>query len=176
MSRIFTTSDTHFSHKNIIQYCERPFKDVCKMNDVLITNWNFVVGPNDIIIHVGDFGLGPVLQLQDICSQLNGYKILIKGNHDRNASTMKQIGFNEIHNMWNLNVDEKVFHFQHYPPQPKDVFPYCDYFIYGHTHNHSGSNHPKTLNVCVENTNYTPIPLEVSTLSKLLLEQHSKKD
>ena len=38
MGRIFYTSDLHFSHSNIIQYCNRPFDSVEQMNDTLINN------------------------------------------------------------------------------------------------------------------------------------------
>ena len=51
----FFTSDTHFGHENIIKYCGRPFKDVEKMNERLIKNWNEVVKDTDTIFHLGDF-------------------------------------------------------------------------------------------------------------------------
>lgn len=35
----FFTSDTHFNHANIIRFCNRPFKDVNQMNEVLIENY-----------------------------------------------------------------------------------------------------------------------------------------
>lgn len=38
----FFTSDTHFGHANIINLCNRPFKDVNHMNDMLVENWNSV--------------------------------------------------------------------------------------------------------------------------------------
>jgi len=38
------TADLHLGHRNIIEYCNRPFADVDEMNRALIANWNQVVG------------------------------------------------------------------------------------------------------------------------------------
>jgi len=54
-SKIFFTSDTHFSHSNIIKFCDRPFSDVNEMNTALINNWNKVVPEDGIVFHLGDF-------------------------------------------------------------------------------------------------------------------------
>jgi len=43
---IFFTSDLHFYHYNIIQFCNRPFKNLHQMHDTLIENWNSVVPKN----------------------------------------------------------------------------------------------------------------------------------
>ena len=47
--KIFLIGDMHFMHRNIIKYCNRPFKDVEDMTEKLIKNWNSVVGKNDIV-------------------------------------------------------------------------------------------------------------------------------
>ena len=80
---VFILSDTHFNHSNIIKYCNRPFKSVDEMNDVIINNWNKVVGKDDIVFHLGDFFLGSKYDLKDIVSRLNGKIYLVRGNHDR---------------------------------------------------------------------------------------------
>ena len=54
-SKVFFTSDTHFYHGNIIRFCNRPFEDVEMMNETIISNWNRVVGPNDIVFAASPF-------------------------------------------------------------------------------------------------------------------------
>lgn len=79
---LWFTSDTHFFHGNIIEYCNRPFKDVYEMNEALIQNWNDRVKPGDVIFHLGDFGHCGSQKLKETLERLNGRKYLILGNHD----------------------------------------------------------------------------------------------
>ena len=79
-NNIWFTADTHFSHANIIKYCARPFDNVEGMDRTLITNWNKVVEPKDIVYHLGDFCFrNPERYL----NALNGYIYFIYGNHDK---------------------------------------------------------------------------------------------
>ncbi|WP_128477277.1 metallophosphoesterase family protein [Halorussus pelagicus] len=50
----FILSDTHFDHRNIINYCDRPYDSVERMNDALVANWNATVGEDDDVIFLGD--------------------------------------------------------------------------------------------------------------------------
>lgn len=94
--RYWFTSDLHLGHNNIIKYCKRPFKDVHEMNEVLITNWNDRIKPEDTVFHNGDFcfknspggkqGEGMTHKASYYTDKLNGNIIFIKGNHDRNNS------------------------------------------------------------------------------------------
>ena len=83
-SKIFWTSDTHFFHNNILKYCNRPFESVEAMNEMIVTNWNSVVKPDDHVYHLGDFCFGNV-EKWNWClepGRLNGHIHLILGNHD----------------------------------------------------------------------------------------------
>ena len=74
---------SYFKHGNIIKYCNRPFESSSDMNNALVSNWNKVVAPNDIVFHLGDFCFGDRKTWKSFCSKLNGTKYLIQGNHDR---------------------------------------------------------------------------------------------
>ena len=70
--KTFLTSDNHFSHYNIIRYCNRPFSSVEEMNQTMISRWNAKVSPGDIVIHLGDFALASKNEIGQIRNQLNG--------------------------------------------------------------------------------------------------------
>lgn len=77
------TSDTHFSHQNIIRYCDRPFSDTDEMDEAIIRNWNELVSPEDTVYHLGDVALGPIEKSLAKVGRLNGFIYLKTGNHDR---------------------------------------------------------------------------------------------
>ena len=94
--RYWFTADLHLGHKNIIKYCNRPFKSLYHMNETIIRNWNERIKPEDTIFHVGDFcfknssgkrGEGIKVSASYWEGRLNGKIIHLKGNHDRNNST-----------------------------------------------------------------------------------------
>lgn len=81
-NKIWFTSDTHFFHNKIIEYCQRPFANVEEMNNELIYRWNQVVRNDDVVFHLGDFCLGKAKKWNSILDKLNGKICLILGNHD----------------------------------------------------------------------------------------------
>jgi len=91
---IWFISDTHFSHFNIIRYCNRPFKSLEQMDKALIRNWNERVKPDDLVFELGDFnfknsaggkkGEGTMIKASDYEKRLNGKIIHIRGNHSCN--------------------------------------------------------------------------------------------
>lgn len=84
------TGDTHISHSKIIDYCDRPFKDIDHMNEEIIKRWNGNVKEEDTVYHLGDFCFGNPNRYLDC---LNGDIIFIKGNHDRSKLTKLIVGY-----------------------------------------------------------------------------------
>jgi len=83
MDKIFYIADTHFNHANIIRLDNRPYKDVLDMGAKMLENWNNAVGKDDIVYILGDFMWKFRDEDYDFAKQLNGRKILVKGNHDK---------------------------------------------------------------------------------------------
>ncbi len=87
MAATFFTSDLHFGHQNIIEYCNRPFGSVDEMNFGLVDRWNSVVGSDDEVWVLGDVCMGKVEETLRFVKQLHGTKQLVVGNHDRMFKT-----------------------------------------------------------------------------------------
>lgn len=106
---IFFTSDSHFSHANIINLCKRPFKDVNEMNEALIEKWNAKVKPNNEVYHLGDFAYRSGPELEDIVNRLNGRIYLIKGNHEKAVLSNSKIKsrFEWIKDYYELSINDK---------------------------------------------------------------------
>lgn len=147
----FAIADTHFGHKNIIKYCNRPFDTVEEMDDYMINRWNKVVDEEDTVYHLGDFALTNTKRQIEIFNQLNGNIKLIRGNHDHQTQTklVDRIGFKSVHN--NLIVNNFIL--SHRPINDNKLIN-----IHGHTHNNIIKD-KKHLCVSVERIDYTPIVL-----------------
>lgn len=120
--RVWLTSDTHFGHENIIRYCGRPFRNAAGMNLEITRRWNETVEPDDLVYHLGDFAMGGGEHKLDVwreyCQALNGTKILVRGNHDRSADFMRDVGFDDVHDNLIAEVDGRRVWMNHYPPVP----------------------------------------------------------
>ena len=78
----FYISDLHLGHKNILAFDNRPFFSLEEMTETIISNWNSVVGKNDSVYVLGDMFWNNA-EIPIVLPRLNGFKYLIKGNHDR---------------------------------------------------------------------------------------------
>lgn len=154
MSKIWFTSDTHFGSKRTLELSKRPFETVNEMDSTIIDNWNSVVGINDTVFHLGDFGN------YNIVKELNGKIILIRGNYERNISfpicTLLEYGFVDVWDEYSSEIEGYYMNLAHEPSKVKDKEGIN---LFGHIHKLCMI---KTygLNVGMDCHNFMPIDLE----------------
>ena len=174
-AKTYFISDTHFNHKNIIKYCNRPFKDVEEMNKVLIKNWNEAITDFDTVFHLGDVALTNESEIKELIPKLNGKKILIKGNHDKKSKEFfSKAGF-WIVTESSLKLDDEKIILSHKPLKDTEI-PEGYINVHGHIHNNplhkinpetNEMEYPEELyseklhfNVSVDVIEFKPISLE----------------
>lgn len=163
---MYFISDFHFSHKNIITYCNRPFKDTEEMDKTMIRNFLQKVPEGETCYILGDI-FNPKL----LGAFQNRHLVIILGNHDRRKK-LEQAIYDVIDEFY---LDCEVFKtpilirkYIWLSHEPLDFMvpesPYLN--IHGHVHSDVNYDNSKTweegsrrFNVSVERINYTPISL-----------------
>ena len=169
--KVWFTADTHFGHKNIIRYCQRPFVDVEEMNRVLIENWNNVVNEDDIVFHLGDFSVGGAVEWTNLLDQLHGRIFLIIGNHDMNNVNQGFMHrFIDVKMQMLISVGNQRLYLNHYPFLCYGGSYRNTWQLFGHVHtsqNQTGLDgsrldylFPTQYDVGVDNNNFTPVSFE----------------
>lgn len=159
------TSDTHFEHGNSIKHNCRPFSSIEEMREALIKNWNSVVGPKDIVYHLGDVSWiqkGPIID--DILYALNGVKHLIIGNHDKKIISNK--AWESVESTGRVSIGKDVdIYLCHFPWLAWNKSHYGSIHLHGHCHGNLPLDKTvKRWDMGVDCNNYTPV-----NLSEILL-------
>ncbi len=154
----FFTSDTHFHHAKIIQFCNRPYATVEEMNEDIITKWNSVVGNKDRVFHLGDFSWGNFEKTKSVFDRLHGQKHLILGNHD-DPRIHKKLGWNWIDKMEEVRIGDKLYQLCHYPQQSWDKSFHGARHVHGHCHG-TVTPHGWRCDVGVDSWGFTPVSFE----------------
>jgi len=158
-------ADTHFNHKNIIQYENRPFKTTEEMDAFMIEQWNKTVNPKDEVFIIGDFCFdNSGVYATRILHKLNGKKFLVKGNHD---SFLKNKNFDQTQLTWvkeyaEINDEGTRVILFHYPIASWNAKHYGAIHLYGHIHSHELTDAPdltNCYNVGVDVNNFKPVTL-----------------
>jgi calcineurin-like phosphoesterase family protein len=150
----FFTSDHHFWHRKIHEYCGRPWSVVEEMNEVMVSRWNAVVKPEDTVYHLGDFCFGPTEKIAAMRARLNGKIILTRGNHDRSKASMFRAGFDAVYKRLDIALDGYTLTALHDPDKVGDSS--ADYILCGHVHE-SWKSRGNIINVGVDKWDFTPV-------------------
>lgn len=159
---IWFTADTHFTHTNILKYCNRPFESIEEHDEILIQNWNRVVKPKEMVYHLGDVGFSfkakNPYRLITILQKLHGKIFLIRGNHDGQAmiSADRFVSVKDVHTLKHQKQKLFLSHYSHrtWPGAYRGV-PH----LYGHSHGNL-PDYGLSFDVGVDNWNYTPISFD----------------
>lgn len=153
MHNTFFISDLHFGHAKILEFSPNRYGSCIEEHDEwLVESWNEVVGKKDTVWVLGDVSMGNAGMKH--VGRLNGFKKLIKGNHDNQALRNYTKYFSQIHGI----VKYKQAWLSHCPIHPDEIRKQ-KFNIHGHVHNNS-INDLRYINVCVEALNGTPISYE----------------
>ena len=189
MSKIYFTSDTHFSHKRIREYCPESrngFSSLDEMNDAIIVAINKKVGPEDTLYHLGDVGFCSNTKNAEFLDRLDCKNIHVCfGNHDsgiKSSSTFKSKLISHTTDCMVINVMGLTIVCSHYPIiDPTNRIPdyvqtkidkllttKFDLWLHGHLH---GSRRPegKMFDVGVDTRNDLS-PWSLDEIVKLMLK------
>jgi len=167
MPNIFLASDHHFSHAGVIKFFRedgvtvlRDFATTEEMNEHMIAQHNQVVGKNDKVYMLGDVAFNKK-GLANV-GKLNGNKVLIKGNHDKESLNEYIKYFQDIRG--SHQFDGMVL--THIPVHPNSLSRW-PINVHGHLHSNvvtiEGTKTPDPRYYCVsmeQLDDYTPVSLE----------------
>jgi calcineurin-like phosphoesterase family protein len=155
------TTDTHFGHDAIVEYCGRPHN----FEDVIIRKHNDAISLGDVLIHLGDVSLYNEDYWNRRFTAIGASKFwLAKGNHDKRSDKWYlERGWDFVAKRIYLARYGKLIALSHEPV----LDGFFDFNIHGHFHN---AEHRKTKDVrpgltyrhklvALEYTNYRPVSL-----------------
>lgn len=185
----FFTSDLHIGHENSIKFDNRPFRDLDHMHKTFIANYNAQVPENGICYFLGDIATHNSELAKDFISQLNGTKVIIVGNHDKNYNALYNIGFDVVLNSATIYICGQRVTMSHCPlrgvfredvsdmkgaksgdnwhgeskNQAFSIENEGQFHLHGHIHSPNGGKSTKILNrqfdVGVPCNKYKPVPI-----------------
>lgn len=186
MPAVFLYADPHFGHQGVCKFLRedgtklRPFDNAEEMDVELIKRFNETVRPNDKVYFLGDVAMR-AKELHRVMPQLNGDKVLIKGNHDIFKMSEYSRHFRDIRGYHVMNGCI----LSHIPIHEESLGRFgCS--IHGHLHYrrvmkargfdakagkiiYGNEIDTRYFNVSVEHTNYAPILFEDAC--KKIIEQ-----
>lgn len=201
MSKTWFTSDSHFGHRKVIKFCNRPFTganccvgidpeisknckqcygygkvlEVEEMDEQLIKNWNEIVSPKDDVYHLGDVMFtSKKPDVTNLFKRLNGQIHWIYGNHDksfRNAAGAAWSG-----DYKELKVEGQKLILCHYPMMSWNGQMRGTIMLHGHCHGNLKHDGTKLLiDVGVDCWDYKPVSFEEIMIEAEMIKQNNQE-
>ena len=187
MHKVWFTADTHFGHKNIIKYCNRPFLDErerqlaksdqrgdCNLSDETVRRHdagildaiNTRVDQQDTLWVLGDFCWGKLEQARHYRDRIQCRDVrLVWGSHDH-----RSVGevFQQTIEQGMVRANGQKIWLNHYPMRTWDKSFHGSWHLYGHVHGalvgeDEQQNWRLAKDVGVDACDYRPIEMEELT-------------
>ena len=166
--KIWLISDTHFNHKKLLEYEDRP-----KDYEEKIFKGLMSIPENEMLIHLGDISMGKDEEMMEkYIAPLKCKKTLVLGNHDKKSiDWYLERGFDSV--CYRMII--KAFGFEilfSHKPRPIEEYNY-GLNIHGHCHSQKRliefepTMNDKQLLVNIMDTNYFPVKLKTFLEKKL---------
>ncbi len=133
-------SDLHLAHVRIIIY--EPMRqawgvDSDAMTETMIQAWSNIVKPEDHVLNLGDFMLGPKVKWPEYRLRLNGQVTIVKGNHDpikqEHWDLMAPLNIHETLTFMDPVLGVVVCRHDPHKFTPEDIAK-ADLLLHGHLH------------------------------------------
>lgn len=181
---VWFTSDTHYGHRNILQYSNRPFESVEEHDEFLIRQQNELVKPGDSFYLLGDFALCDEERAVRFAKRLQGQRFIVWGNHDKRLRKNKEFCSQFIwqKDLTQIEVEGQKIILCHYAMKVWNQSHRGSWQLYGHSHN-SLPDDPNSLqlDVGVDAWDYKPVTFEqvkakMATKAWKAIDHHKERD
>ena len=183
MSDTFITSDEHYGHNNIIQFCNRPFSSTEEMKEAIIERHNKKV-PNKksyLTIHAGDmfWQTMTVAEALEILIRLHGRHAFLYGNHDELMEESRFLpdafewvrGVNKENTSHSVKFNKHLLVISHFAQRVWQNSHKGSWHVYGHSHGEIPElGH--SFDIGVDSHNFEPWSLEEIEAKMLKTESH----
>lgn len=165
--QVGVTSDTHWNHRRIIAYCERPWlwfhtnnsrlKEVGEPyvvpdgvlkahDDFLVDSINAALGPDDYLLHAGDVCWNGLEKLREFRDRLRVKNIYVAvGNHDSQEDLAAAFGGDRVAERWMVHVDgpggRRSAVLDHFPGYSWEGSHKGTWQLFGHVHGKLDNRH-----------------------------------
>jgi len=155
---VYFSADYHFSHRNIIRYCNRPFSSIEEMNQTIIDNVNSVVGAKDTLYFLGDWCMGGSDKIKSFREQINSNHLkMVLGNHDKGIKPGTL--FESVKDIDEYKCNGIHIVMCHYAFRSWKNSCHGSYHIFGHSHN-TLPNYGLSFDCGIDGHNFMPWSLD----------------
>lgn len=155
---IYFSSDHHFQHAKVIEYCKRPYSTQMEMDSDMIEKWNSVIKDKDEVYYLGDLTLGNWGTARSYLKQLKGKIKFIEGNHDKRWFSSLESS-QKLPAIYELNYMNKTIVLSHYSMRSWNKSFHGSYHLFGHSHGEL-SPYGKSFDVGVDYWDFYPVSIE----------------